>query len=40
LTGRQVARSPGASLIELTTLFLVICLLLWLANRGRRLDER
>jgi len=27
-------------LIELPTLFLVICLLLWLANRGRWPDER
>jgi len=26
--------------IELPTLFLVICLLLWLANRGRWPDER
>jgi len=25
--------------IELPTLFLVICLLLWLANRGRWPDE-
>jgi len=27
-------------MIELPTLFLVICLLLWLANRGRWPDQR